>query len=103
VLPKVDKYSSYYVPQVARIVNQNPAPLIVGDRPIQLIALSYFLQPTARLILEKGASIPHIPDNAGAVFLFHPSESLRRRFDQEQAYTMKAIHELGYLWHIEPQ
>lgn len=98
-----NKYSSYYVPQVARIVNQNPAPLIVGDQPIRLITLSYLLQPTARVILGTSASIPHIPDNAGAVFLFHPSESLRRRFDQEQAYTITAVHEHGYLWHIEPQ
>lgn len=95
------KYSSYYVPQVARMVNQAPAPLIVSDQPIRLLTLSYLLPSHARCILTPGAPLPHLPAHAGAIFLFHPSESLRRRFEQEPAYTVQAVHAPGYLWRIE--
>jgi len=68
------KYSSYYNPQVAQIINQTSQPLI-SNNSLRLASLSYLLKPQVKLQLvdKKADNLPEIADSFTDVFIFHLS------------------------------
>lgn len=94
------KYSSYYEPQVAQIINRSAAPIVIVEDPIRLISLSYLVTPTVKFQQIETRN-PQIPSGFSDTFLFRPSNELRRELEQKQHYRIKPIYESGYLWHLE--
>ena len=97
-----NKYSSYYNPPVARIINQTKQPLVIGSNAIQVTSLSYLLAPKVRLMLVKEPNVPKIPGKFSDVFLFRPAKSLKAGIEQ-QNYRLEIAHEPGYLWRLKPK
>ena len=94
------KYSSYYEPEVAKIINQSASPVVIVEDPIRLISLSYLVAPKVKFQQVKSQDI-QILKGFSDTFLFRPSNELRRQLEQKQNYTIRAIYDLGYLWRLE--
>ena len=76
-------------PQIARIINQRPQPLLISDADTaDLLSLSHLLNPKVKLLLKPKCYtcnltlqsdvkpyLPEIPDGFSDVFLFHPRPS----------------------------
>ena len=71
------KYSSYYDPQVAKIINQTNNPLVISNHSLRLTSLSYLLNPKIKLQLVEAEAddLPEISDNFTDIFIFHPKDS----------------------------
>jgi len=79
---------SYNLPQVARFINQAPAPLVVGNRerhhPGNLLALSFLLKPGTKMqfltpeMVEKDYRLLR----PFTVFLFSPIDQFRQNLDK---------------------
>ena len=95
-----NKYSSYYNPPVARIVNQTKQPLVIGSNAIRVTSLSYLLEPKVRLMLVKEPNVPKIPGKFSDVFLFRPAKSLKSGLE-EQRYKVEPLNEPADLWRIK--
>lgn len=98
-----NKYSSYYNPQVAQIINQTTQPLVISSqkRVSRITSLSYELEPKVRLLLVDGTKIPNITDGFSDVFLFRPSEELQSKLEKDQANKLQIVHRLGHLWRLQ--
>lgn len=95
-------------PQVARIINQRPQPLLISDADTaDLLSLSHLLNSkvqlllkpkcyTCHLILQSGVKpyTPEIPDGFSDVFLFHPRPSSEwlNGFNKEQTDKVKLVY-----------
>lgn len=98
-----NKYSSYYNPQIAHIINQATNPLVISgaEKASRLTSLSYMLEPQVQFLLINGQNIPKITDGFSDVFLFRPSEELQSNLEKEQ-YRLQVVHQLGQLWRLQP-
>ena len=98
-----NKYSSYYHPQVAQIINKTTQPLVISSkkRVSRITSLSYELEPKVRLMLVDGTEIPNIIDGFSDVFLFRPSGELQSELEKEQKYSIQVVHKLGHLWRLQ--
>jgi uncharacterized membrane protein len=95
-LPDINKH----YPQIAKIINQTPQPLLITDaHPIHLGTLSYLLDSKVQLQLVTDTNIPDIPKNFSDVFLFSTSDSLRIGIEKEYNSKTKQIYE--QLWKLE--
>ncbi len=94
------KYSSYYEPEVAQIINRSASPIVIVEDPIRLMSLSYLVAPKVKFQLVESANL-QIPSGFSDTFLFRPSNDLRRQLEQKQNFRIRAIYELGYLWRLE--
>ncbi len=88
-----------YTPQVVRIINQTPQPLVItscqstwplGDE----MALSHRLDPKVRLLLVKESNVPQIPNTFSDVFIYNPFFNpplpiLRSKLEKEQKYKIE--------------
>ncbi|MFH7030793.1 MAG: hypothetical protein ACHBN1_36965 [Heteroscytonema crispum UTEX LB 1556] len=87
------KVISYGNPQVARIINQTSAPLLISDSFTinygNVFSLSYLTEPKVRFMLVKDKTIPKIPDSFSDVFLLNPSKTWRTGL--EQKYKSKTV------------
>lgn len=96
-----NKGADYNTPYVANIINQSQQPLVVSDDrtrfPFNVVGgvmtLSYRLAPQVKLQLVMEPNIPKIPDGFTDVFLYNPSEALRRGLQKEQNYKIELIYE----------
>lgn len=95
-----NKYSSYYEPQMASLINRSVSPVVIGEDPIRLISLSYLVAPHVKFQRIETKS-PQIPDGFSDMFLYRPSSNLRHELEQTQHYKIKLVHDLGYLWQLE--
>ncbi|HBB36156.1 MAG TPA: hypothetical protein DDZ80_14865 [Cyanobacteria bacterium UBA8803] len=95
-----NKYSSYYDPQVARIVNQTPDSLIISTSAVRSTSLSYLLNSNVHFLLLKDRQLPNIPEHFTNVFLFQPSNRLREQLTQQTQYKLEPVYEQGRLWRI---
>jgi len=100
-----NKYSNYYVPEVAQIVNQAPRPLLINDTPIgHILALSYHLNPNVQLkLVNMGKQAIEIPAGYSDIFWFNPyfrPPGLQAL--SEHNYNVKLVHKRGKLWQLEP-
>ncbi|MBD2313805.1 glycosyltransferase family 39 protein [Desertifilum sp. FACHB-1129] len=75
-----NKVLSYNNPQIARIINTSPNPLVVSQysdiRLGNLISLSYKLRPDVKLQLVIEPNIPQISQDFSDIFVYEPSEVL---------------------------
>lgn len=92
-----NKYSSYYNPQVARIINKKNQPLVIASNAIRATSLSYLLNPKVNLMLVKEPNVPKIPGNFSDLFLFRPAKTLKSGIEK-QNYKVELVHEPGDLW-----
>ena len=96
-----NKASSRNIPEVARIINRSSRPLVVSDssglNPGNVISLSHLLDPEVRLRLVIDSELPTIPDGFSDVFLFNPSEFLRRKL--EENYRIEPVYK-SELWRL---
>ena len=88
-----------YTPQVVRIINQTPQPLVItscqatwplGDE----MALSHRLDPKVRLLLVNESNVPQIPNTFSDVFFYNPFYNeplpiLEYKLEREQKYKIE--------------
>ena len=99
-----NKASDNSIPPIARIINQYPHPLVVGDAsPLHLLAssgdssvqhllsLSFLLEPKVRLQLITEPNTPTFSKSFSDVFLFNPSQALRHRLEKKQNYNIEVV------------
>jgi uncharacterized membrane protein len=98
-----NKYSSYYNPQVAAIINQAEKPLVISnkERVSRITSLSYMLDEKVRLLLVRRSKLAEIPDGFSDVFLFRPYTELLEDIKQNQNYQLEPIYQTGHLWRVE--
>lgn len=96
-------FISMHHPQAARIINNAHRPLLISDssgsNPRNVISLSYLLDSTVRFRLVIDSKVPTIPEGFSDVFLFNPSESLRRGFEREGSYRIEPVYK-SELWRL---
>ncbi|MDB9514257.1 glycosyltransferase family 39 protein [Kamptonema animale CS-326] len=95
-----NKYSSYYNPQVANIINQATQPLIVSSNAIRLTSLSYLLENKVKLQVVPGENLPKIPDGFSEIFLFYPSKKLQLNLEKDEKYKLDSVYPNGNLWRL---
>lgn len=95
-----NKYSSYYNPPVARIINQKNQPLVIGSNAIRVTSLSYLLKPKVKIMLVKEPNVPKITGKFSDLFLFRPAKTLKSGLEQ-QNYKVELVHEPGDLWQLK--
>ncbi len=82
--------------EIAQLIDQTPRPLIISDTsPIDVLTLSYKLNPNIQLQLVNETYRPNVPDGFSNVFLLSPSDSLRKSFKKQRIYKLKLIKKLG--------
>lgn len=93
--------------EVARRINATESPLLISDpgndgsNVGDLISLSYLLHNDIRLLLlNRPPNLKFLPDNTTNVFVFRPSEQLRKTFQQEQN-LLKMVFPPGQLWQLQ--
>ncbi|NEP58223.1 MAG: hypothetical protein F6K31_14570 [Symploca sp. SIO2G7] len=100
-----NKLSSNYNPPSARIINQTSQPLVISSpadiNTGELISLSYLLDERVKfqLVSQPQVYIPPIPDGFSDLFLFYPSEILKKRLNQEYGAKIEQIENLP-LWKL---
>lgn len=97
-----NKYTNYYDPQVAKIINQSPSTLLISNSTSRSTALSYLLNPQIKLLLVRGENPDpiDIPNNFSNLFLYQPSSEFLSQFEQNIKYKVEGEIESGKLWRI---
>ncbi len=101
-----NKVVGYYNPQMARIINQTPHPLVISNTSDvntgDIISLSYLLDSETQLQLVVDPNIPNIPDRFRDVFLFYPSQTLQESLIKEYKATLKPVYtvDIVRLWKL---
>lgn len=90
------KVAGGYNPQIARIINKYPRPLVISDtsdlgNPGDVVSLSYLLNSEVRFQLVDNSSSLQVPDTFSSVFLFNPSEVLLEQLKPK--YKLELIFE----------
>ncbi|AFZ19781.1 putative membrane protein [Allocoleopsis franciscana PCC 7113] len=103
-----NKVVSYNNHQVARIINQSNAPLLIsnsyGMNFGNILALSYLLNSKVRLQLindnpQTGFSdVPKIPQNFSDVFLLNLPDPLRESIEKQYGWKLSLIFNDSHLW-----
>lgn len=99
-----NKYSSYYNPSIAQIINQSQKPLIIGntERISRLTSLSYILQPSAKFLLfPQEVQRVEIPSGFSDVYLFKPYGELVEAVQQGTGIAAEVIEPTESLWQIK--
>ncbi|MBW4518512.1 MAG: glycosyltransferase family 39 protein [Scytolyngbya sp. HA4215-MV1] len=86
-----NKYGGERILKVAQNVNQTERPLvIVEQRPIDMIAISFSFRPDVYLLFVKDSNQVKIPSNFSNIFLINPTQTLLSELDS-QGYQSKNI------------
>jgi uncharacterized membrane protein len=89
----------YHHPSMARIINRSSQALLISDGDqMDLLSLSYLLNSQTRFQLV-GNDVPVFPDADRDIFLFMPSEPLRKRLGR--IYELDLVHKGGGLWRVK--
>jgi uncharacterized membrane protein len=96
------KYSSYYNPEVAQIINQTDRPLVISaqERVSRITSLSYKLNPEVKILLLNSQQIPSIDSEFSNLFVFRPSAELYQAFQQNPNYQLIPAHPFGHLFKV---
>ena len=97
------KYSSYYNPEVAQIINQTDRPLVISSqkRVSRITSLSYKLNPEVKILLIKNRQIPAIDGAFKNLFVFRPSAELYQAFEENPNYQLIPAHPFGHLFKLQ--
>ena len=109
-----NKVVSYYNHQVAQLVNQTTAPLLIsssfGINFGNTLALSHLLEPKVRFQLVNGRTqpdsmknidfmnIPKIPQGFSDVLVLNPSEQFKQKIEQEYKSPLELAYNDYHLW-----
>ncbi len=95
-----NKGMNYGNPQVAQIINQTTRPLLIsdalGNNYGNVFSLSYLLEPKVRFLLVNNQKIPKIPEGFANVFLFNPSENLRKKIEEKYKLKTDIVYSDNY-------
>jgi uncharacterized membrane protein len=111
------KYSSYYNPEVAQIINQTENPLVIcpQERVSRITSLSYKLKPEAKILLIQNQDISLLDSpafteeinsqinsqiNSHNLFVFRPSAELYQVLEQNPNYQLVSLHPFGHLFKL---
>ncbi|MGD1715892.1 glycosyltransferase family 39 protein [Dapis sp. BLCC M172] len=92
------KYSSYYDPQVARIINQTSQPLIISNHSVRLATLGYMLRPDVKVLFIEEPEVPKVPEGFTDIFVFRPEWSLISGLETQENSQLELVHNFGELW-----
>ena len=94
--------AAQYYHQIAQAINQAPHPLIISDTSLSnILALSYQLNSQVKLQLLSKINRLKIPEGFDNVFLFAPSDKLRKTTGSQPSIQLKPIiKEKNFLWKI---
>lgn len=104
------KYSSYYDPEVAQIINQTENPLVISSqaRVSRITALSYKLQPKVKLLLISNQNISWLDSPAFTekinwqnLFVFRPAAELYQALELSSNYQLIPLHPDGHLFKLQ--
>ncbi len=108
------KYSSYYNPEVAEIINETENPLVIcpQERVSRITSLSYKLKPEAKILLIQNQDIslldsPSFNDNINSkissqnLFVFRPSAELYQVLEENPSYQLVSLHPFGHLFKLQ--
>lgn len=104
------KYSSYYDPEVAQIINQTENPLVISSqaRVSRITALSYKLQPEVKLLLISNQNISWLDSpsftekiNFQNLFVFRPAAELYQALELSSNYQLIPLHPDGHLFKLQ--
>ena len=92
-----NKILSLENPAIARTINQSEHPLLISNRSAlyELISLSYLLEPKVQIQLDLNQDTFYKPQAISEVFLFYPSNTLKRRIKAEANYSLEPLQEVG--------
>lgn len=103
-----NKVVSYNNHQVAQLINQSKAPLLIsnsfGINFGNIFSLSYLLNPKVRLQLINDnpqtdvRDVPKIPPNFSDVFLLNLPDPLREKIEQQYGWKLSLIFNDSHLW-----
>lgn len=98
-----NKYSGYYNPQVAQVINQTPRPLVISgaEKASRLTSLSYLLDKETQFLLWGASGVPTIPEGFSDLFFFRPTDEQRQVLEQTQNYRIEPVYAPGQLWRIK--
>jgi uncharacterized membrane protein len=94
------KYGAYHQPEVTRIINRSPSPLVLVSGPVPLFALSLLVQPGTTLQLAEQWAEPPV-SRFSDVFVVEPLPRFSDAAAAQTRYRMTLIYEAGRLWRIE--
>ena len=84
-------------PEIAAVINQSPAPLVISDAAIErVLSLSYLLQHQTKFQLVT-MKLPAAPPRDRQIFLYQPSLRLRRQMVRQYRYNLQASED-EWLW-----
>lgn len=92
------KYSDYYTPPIAELVNQSSHPLVILDNPFRLLSLSYSLNPSARIqVVLDPEKLSVIHKKFSDVFIFsgygRRSQKFRDKFERLQDKKLEPVYQ----------
>ncbi|OKH25085.1 hypothetical protein NIES1031_14680 [Chroogloeocystis siderophila 5.2 s.c.1] len=98
-----NKYSSYYNPDVANIINQANQPLVISSqrRVSRITSLSYELDPQVSILLVSETEVPDDIKRFSEIFLFRPDAELQAKLQNNPKYKLELIHASGQLWIVQ--
>lgn len=92
-------------PAVAEIINQSTRPLLVSHNArtdaIELISLSYKLDPDLPIFLSCDPAIAQIPGQFDEIFWFDTTPNRPTRFEV-MGYVMESVQPGGMVWRANP-
>jgi hypothetical protein len=93
---------SRYIPQVAEIINQAQNPLVISDeKPGQISSLCHRLNSTVTLQLVPPGFLPVLPQsNSTQIFVFRPSEILRKKLENHPSIRLEKAYHKGWIWQV---
>lgn len=94
---------SHANPQISRIVNSSPQPLLISSNYSlnigDILSLSHLLNSNVRMMLVTEPNVPEIPHGFSNVFLYNPSKKLQSEL--EQKFHLENVYKSGRLWRLE--
>lgn len=90
------KIDSSNLPESARIINKAAHPIVLtessGVDSLNIVSLSYLLEPKVRLQLMAKLNIFKIPDGFSDIFLLNPYQELLDQLEQEKKIKIERVY-----------
>jgi uncharacterized membrane protein len=88
---KSDDKAQYYIP-AAQAIDLKPRALIISDAsPIEILTLSYRLDPQIHLQLSSQPTLPPISSEFSPIFIFNPSQRWKQAIEQDPKIELKVV------------
>jgi uncharacterized membrane protein len=95
-----NKYGNTVYP-IARVINQASNPLVISDGSLhKIIILSHQLNPEVQFLLVREPQRLQIPTSFSDIFLYQPSQKLRKSLEEEN-YQIVPVQKIRGLQRIE--